>query len=139
MTSTAGVFILKGKPMPRNMSFALTTEQIRNRTKTVTRRIGWGFLQPGDIVNACMKCMGLKPGEKVQRLAQIRVVRTRIEPLSRMIQQPEYGAAEATKEGFDGWTGDQFVDMFLDHTPAKFGESTLVNRIEFEYVEEQKQ
>jgi hypothetical protein len=121
------------------MSFALTTEQIKNRTKTVTRRIGWGFLNPGDIVNACVKCMGLKPGEKVQKLAQIRVVRTRIEPLSRMIQQPEYGAAEAAKEGFPGWSGDQFVEMLLDHMPTKFGKSTLVNRIEFEYVEDRKQ
>jgi hypothetical protein len=121
--------------MPRNMSFALTTEQIRNRTKTVTRRVGWGFLNPGDIVNACVKCMGLKPGEKVQRLAQIRVVRTRIEPLSRMIQQPEYGAVEATKEGFPDWTGEQFVEMFMEHMTAKFSTNTLVNRIEFEYVE----
>ncbi len=125
--------------MPRNMSFALTTEQIKNRTKTVTRRIGWGFLNPGDIVNACVKCMGLKPGEKVQRLAQIRIVRTRIEPLSRMIQQSEYGASEAAKEGFPGWSGDQFVEMLLDHMPTKFGKSTLVNRIEFEYVENRKQ
>ncbi len=120
--------------MPRNMSFALTTEQIRDRTKTVTRRVGWGFLQPGDIVNACVKCMGLKPGEKVQRLAQIRIVRTRIEPLSRMILDGDYGASEAAKEGFPGWSGDQFVDMFLDHMPTKFGKLTLVNRIEFEYV-----
>ena len=125
--------------MPRNMSFALTTEEIKNRTKTVTRRIGWGFLNPGDIVNACVKCMGLKPGEKVQRLAQIRIVRTRIEPLSRMIQQPEYGASEAAKEGFPGWTGEQFVEMFMDHMPTKFGAGTLVNRIEFEYVKEPKQ
>ena len=125
--------------MPRNMSFALTTEQIKNRTKTVTRRIGWDFLQPGDIVNACVKCMGLRKGEKVQRLAQIRVVRTRIEPLSRMILQGEYGASEAAKEGFPGWSGDQFVEMLLDHMPTKFGESILVNRIEFEYVENRKQ
>jgi hypothetical protein len=124
--------------MPRNMSFALTTEQIRNRTKTVTRRIGWGFLKPGDIVNACVKCMGLKPGEKVQRLAQIRVVQTRIEPLSRMILEGEYGASEAAKEGFPGWSGDQFVEMFLDHMPAKFGAGRLVNRIEFEHVEEKQ-
>lgn len=27
----------------RNMSFNLTTKQIRNRTKTVTRRTGWIF------------------------------------------------------------------------------------------------
>jgi len=30
-----------GMKMPRNMSFMLTTEQIKNRTKTVTRRLGW--------------------------------------------------------------------------------------------------
>jgi len=125
--------------MPRNMSFALTTEQIKNRTKTVTRRVGWSNVQPGDVVNACVKCMGLKPGEKVQRLAQIRIVRTRIEPLSRMIQQPEYGASEAAREGFPGWTGEQFVEMFMEHMPTKFGAETLVNRIEFEYVKEPKQ
>jgi hypothetical protein len=120
------------------MSFALTTEQIKNRTKTVTRRIGWDFLQPGDIVSACVKCMGLKPGEKVQRLAQIRVVSTRFEPLSRMCGLTEYGASEATKEGFPGWTGDQFVEMFMDHAPAKFGVHDFVTRIEFEYVEKKQ-
>lgn len=36
----------------RNMSFALTTPQILNRSKTVTRRAGWSFLKPGDIVCA---------------------------------------------------------------------------------------
>lgn len=60
--------------MPRNISFALTTEQIRNRTKTVTRRLGWKNLKVGQVLNACVKCMGLKPGEQIQRLGQIRVV-----------------------------------------------------------------
>ena len=41
--------------MPRNMSFMITKEQVRNRTKTVTRRLGWAFLKPGDIVNAVEK------------------------------------------------------------------------------------
>ena len=45
--------------MPRNMSFMLTTEQVRNKTKTVTRRLGWWFLKPGEIVNAVEKGMGL--------------------------------------------------------------------------------
>ena len=52
--------------MPRNMSFMITTEQIKNRTKTVTRRLGWNFLKPGEVVNACEKCRGLKAGQKVQ-------------------------------------------------------------------------
>ena len=42
----------------------LTKEQILARTKTVTRRLGWWFLKPGDVVWACEKCMGLKKGEK---------------------------------------------------------------------------
>ena len=58
--------------MPRNMSFALTTEQFLNRTKTVTRRKGWRFLKPGDVVMGCKKCMGLKPGEQLERLGLIR-------------------------------------------------------------------
>lgn len=48
--------------MPRNMSFTLTIEQMRARTKTVTRRKGWAFLKPGDLVWAVVKGMGLKPG-----------------------------------------------------------------------------
>ena len=34
----------------RNISFMLTTQQFRNRTKTVTRRMGWWNLKPGDIL-----------------------------------------------------------------------------------------
>ena len=121
--------------MPRNMSFALTTDQIRNRTKTVTRRIGWGFLNCGDIVNACVKCMGLKPGEKIERLGKIRIVSTRLEPLSSMVHDMEYGCSEAAREGFPGMTGYKFVVMFCDHMKPPLGSDTLVNRIEFEYLE----
>ena len=49
--------------MPRNMSFALTTKQIEDETKDVTRRNGWWFLKPGDQIWAVEKCMGLKKGE----------------------------------------------------------------------------
>jgi len=49
----------------RNMSFAMTTKQVRNQTKTVTRRFGWWFLKAGDIVQPVEKAMGLKKGEKI--------------------------------------------------------------------------
>ena len=65
------------------MSFALTTEQIFNRTKTVTRRVGWTFLKPGDLLCAVRKGQGLKKGEKVERLATLRVVSVRRESLDR--------------------------------------------------------
>jgi len=54
--------------MPRNMSFAMTTEQFIARTKTVTRRFGWWFLREGDIVCGVEKAMGLKRGEQIKRL-----------------------------------------------------------------------
>lgn len=57
--------------MPRNMSFSLTTQQMRDRTKTVTRRKGWEFLRTGDIVNACVKCMGHMGGTPNQFVTRI--------------------------------------------------------------------
>lgn len=124
--------------MPRNISFALTTEQFRNRTKTVTRRTGWKFLKKGDILNGCVKCQGLKPSEKIERLGQIRVVDVRREPLSAMLpingyKVWDYGGDEATKEGFPGQSGTEFVEMFCEH--MKCGEDEEVTRIEFEYLD----
>lgn len=121
--------------MPRNISFSLTTDQIRNRTKTVTRRLGWKNLKPGDILNACVKCMGLKPGEKIQRLGQVRVVSVFQEPLHAMMKEP-YGSNEAEREGFPGMTGTKFVEMFCEHMRPMYGVATDVTRIEFEYVDE---
>jgi hypothetical protein len=119
--------------MPRNISFALTTDQIKNRTKTVTRRLKWLNVKPGDILNACVKCMGLKPGEQIQRLGQIRVVSVRRELLARMAAKAEeYGDTEARKEGFPDMTGEQFMRMFCEHMKVKPTEE--VTRIEFEYV-----
>jgi hypothetical protein len=118
--------------MPRNISFALTTDQIKNQTKTVTRRKGWSFVKPGEVLNACVKCMGLRPGEKIERLGQIRVVSVRREPLNTMIGP--YGAMEAKREGFPGMTGTQFVEMFCEHMGGY--QDQEVTRIEFEYFEQ---
>ncbi len=52
----------------RNMSFMLTTQQMQDRTKDVTRRVGWWFLKPGDVIMAVEKGMGLKKGEKIKRM-----------------------------------------------------------------------
>lgn len=124
--------------MPRNISFALTTEQIRDRTKTVTRRLGWRFLKVGDVLNACVKCQGLKPGEEIERLGQIRVVDARREALSEMdhvslLSEPRpYGQGEACREGFPEMTGAEFVTMFCKHMNCD--RHTEVTRIEFEYL-----
>lgn len=113
--------------MPRNMSFMLTTKQIKNRTKTVTRRIGWYFLEVGDIVNAVEKTQGLKKGEKVKRICQIRIKSIRWgEPLYKITQD------ECIKEGFPEMTPDDFINMFCKYNNVWM--TCPVTRIEFEYI-----
>ena len=63
------------------MSFCLTTPQVRAGTKTVTRRIGWWNLKPGELLMAIEKGQGLKKGEHVTRIRPIRVVTVRRERL----------------------------------------------------------
>jgi len=137
----------------RNMSFILTTDQIRNRTKTVTRRVGWAFLKPGDLIRAVEKCQGLKKGEKMRPLAVLRVETVRREPLSAMEADLLYGVSECRAEGFPAMSPEQFIAMFCStHTiPDKraFGlprhrrqpfpmlPCDEVTRIEFSYVADQ--
>ena len=111
----------------RNMSFSLTTQQIRDRVKTVTRRMGWGNLKPGTLIQACVKCMGLKPGEKIEKLCVIRIVSVTREPLWCVTDE------DVAKEGFPGKTAQWFIELFYEHMKVDHYEE--VNRIEFEYVE----
>lgn len=119
--------------MPRNMSFFLTQHQVRDQSKTVTRRLGWDFLKPGDIVNACVKCQGLGKGGKIERICQIKIKSTRNELLCEMSNRERgYGRFEVIHEGFPEKTAAQFVEMFCEHMNC--GPRSIVNRIEFEYV-----
>lgn len=113
--------------MPRNMSFMFTKKQIRDRTKRVTRRLGWWFLKNGDVLNAVEQCQGLKKGEKVKHLCQIRVKSTRKERLYEIDQQ------DCIAEGFPDLSPDEFIEMFCK-SHKKCLPETSVNRIEFEYV-----
>ena len=110
------------------MSFALTTAQVLDRSKTVTRRDGWRNLKAGELIQAVEKGMGLKPGEKVRRLAVLRVRSVRREPLWKI------NTHDCRREGFPELNPEQFVEMFcrshIGCTP-----STVVTRIEFDYVE----
>jgi len=121
----------------RAMSFMLTTEQMRNRTKTVTRRLGWNHLKPGDRIIAAVKCQGLGKGGKREDICVIEVVSMRKEPLNRLQKDMKYGFSETTLEGFpEGspkhWPSE-FVSMFCDS--MKCDPDAIVNRIEFKYVE----
>lgn len=118
----------------RNMSFAMTTEQMRKREKSVTRRLGWSFLKPGDLVCAIEKGQGLKKGEKVKRITVIEIVDNYPEPLRYMLDRPDYGDIEVIKEGFPWLTKEQFVAMFCTHNGVT--PETTVNRVEFEFIEE---
>ena len=124
----------------RHMSFALTTPQILARTKTVTRRLGWTFLKPGDLIQAVEKGMGLKKGEQVKRLAVLRVDNVRREPLTRLLEDTRfYGPLEVRKEGFTDLrflSVNEFVEMFC-RTHKGCTPDTEVTRIEFEYVDPQ--
>lgn len=122
----------------RNMSFALTEQQIRDETKTVTRRLGWEKLKAGELVRPVRKCMGLKPGQKIEPIrAPIRVVSIRRERLDRLTEDIEYGIEEVRREGFGdhltySWP-TEFVKFFCGtHRPCEPG--WLITRIEFEYI-----
>jgi len=112
--------------MPRNMSFAITTDQIRRKEKTVTRRNGWRFLKAGDIANAVEKAMGLRKGEKVKQLCRIRIISTRLERLCWITEQ------DVVKEGFADKDRDWFIQMYCQHNGGDALQ--IVNRIEFDYM-----
>lgn len=116
--------------MPRNMSFMMTTNQVRARIKTVTRRFGWAFLKPGDIVMAVAQGQGFRRGQRVERLGLIRILSTRWEPLNAITP------AELRLEGLPGMTPARFVAMMARRgLHNRVRDEQPINRIEFEYLD----
>jgi hypothetical protein len=112
------------------MSFFLTTDQVKSKTKTVTRRIGWKNAKSGDVVQPVVKGQGLKKGERVERIGgPIRFVNVRRERLALMGERYLY---DPVLEGFPMLTNQQFIDMFCKHNGC--GPDDDVTRIEFEYL-----
>lgn len=113
----------------RNMSFFLTTEQMRAGTKTVTRRLGWADLKPGEHFMAVEKGQGIPKGGKVVRIRECVCVSNHPERLDDI---GSYGQSEVMREGFPEMSPVQFVEMFCQHnrcTPDR-----VVNRIKFRNV-----
>lgn len=108
------------------MSFALTTEQMLARTKTVTRRTGWATLKPGTLIQAIEKGQGLRKGEKVRKLGVIRVVDVRRERLEAITKR------DVEREGFPRHYPGEFVSMFCRANECT--RETMVTRIEFEHL-----
>jgi hypothetical protein len=124
----------------RNMSFALTTSQILEGTKTVTRRLVWLHAKPGQLLRPVRKCMGLRPGERLDVLRDpILIVDVRREPLRAILDDLEYGFAECVLEGFGGHPDYRepgaFVGMFCA-THRGCSPETVVTRIAFSYQAE---
>lgn len=118
------------------MSFALTTQQVRDKSKDVTRRLGWLHLKPGEAFQPVMKCMGLRPGEKIERIGgAVVTVSTRREPLRRMTDDQEYGRDECRREGFPHLSPAEFVTMFCA-THKGCTPETELTRIQFNYGDE---
>lgn len=121
----------------RNISFAMTKDQIMAGTKTVTRRLGWAWLKPGTVLQGVEKGQGLKKGEKVKPLRVIRVLNVRREPLNEMIQKVSYGLDECVKEGYENHSSLRFPSAFVEHFCAANRPCQpwwVITRIEFEYV-----
>jgi hypothetical protein len=116
----------KEAPMPRCMSFFYTEDQIRDRTKTVTRRAGWTFLQSGDLIRAVRQTQGLKKGEKVVDLAMLRVTHILRERLDSITDD------DVEREGFPNWNAHQFVAFLCQEVRVR--PDSIVTRIEFEYL-----
>ena len=129
--------------MARLMSVALTADAVIERRKTVTRRKGWLMLEPGDRLTLCRKTRGRKPGEPLERLAEVEVVSVRREPLRRLTPLAELSTAsrrfyphdEMILEGCPGMDTAEFVlRYFIDAQGMRA--SDLVTRIEWRYLDE---
>jgi hypothetical protein len=108
------------------MSFMMTTAQMQNEIKSVTRRFGWWTLKAGDKVMAVKKAMGLRKGEQMQKLYPIEIVSVRKERLCDITK------AECIKEGFPDFEPKDFIEMLCNHYNVE--PTKEINRIEFRKV-----
>lgn len=117
--------------MPRLMAVSLTEQQVRNRTKTVTRRVGWRMLRVGDQLTLCKKVMGRRRGEPLDRIADVEVTGIRRERLDAITPD------DITAEGFPGMTPGEFVAFYCDSHCGCTPE-TEITRIQWRYIGETK-
>src|SRR5262245_1161661 len=117
--------------MPRLMSVTLTEPAVADRSKTVTRRLGWRTLSPGDHLTLCRKVMGRRRRdgtvEPLVRLVEVEVVGIRREQLGAIT------ADDVEREGFPGQSPEWFVGFFTEH--MRCARTTEVTRIEWRYLD----
>jgi hypothetical protein len=134
--------------MARLMSVAFTEQAVRDRTKTVTRRKGWWedkngrrLLKPGDTLALCRKVQGRKPGEPIERLAEVMVVSVRREPLCAVAGPYAFDQnggtiwPEVIAEGFPDMHPNEFMLRFFIDAQG-IAAMDDVTRIEWRYLED---
>lgn len=126
--------------MPRLMSVAFTEQQVRDRTKTVTRRKNWWedkngrrLVKVGDRLKLVRKSMGRKPGEPIVVVAEVEVVDVRREPLDYAIYA--YGTNEMDREGFPGLDPREFVQKYFVEAQG-MNPREFITRIQWRYLDE---
>ena len=134
--------------MPRLMSVAMTTDAVIARRKTVTRRKGWWvdrngrrIIHPGDRLTLCRKVQGRKPGEPLERLAEVEVLHVTRETLCSIQANEERALRELRAEGFptlrgEGWEAASsiFLRRFFFEAQG-MGPMDDVTRIEWRYLD----
>jgi len=118
--------------MTRRMSFSATVEQMRDQTKTVTRRDPDTrcHLKPGDRLTAVEKAMGLKAGEKQVVIGDIEIVSNRVERAIDLTDE------DVEREGFPSMTpSDWLTEVWWDLHGA-VEPTTKMRRIEFRHLTE---
>jgi hypothetical protein len=126
-----------------NMSFSMTTEKVLNKTKTITRRLGWRWLveavKRGEhpILQPVVKGQGIPKGGHVEKInGPIRVECAVFEPIGWLTNpryySPQLARSEVNAEGFPNLTPAEFVAMFCKHNGCT--PNTQITRIQFSYV-----
>lgn len=131
--------------MARLMSVALTEPAVRERRKTVTRRLGWKFLTPGTRLTLCRKVQGRRRAdgtvEPLVRLADVEVVDVRRERLwditddniARECVDPALFGEHYVKSGQP--TPHAWVAWFCEH--MRCTPDTVVTRVEWRYLDDE--
>lgn len=110
----------------KHMSFSATVPQMRARTKSVTRRLGWETLESGEVVMAVVKGQGLKKGEKVEKIHAIEITRVTFERLNTITR------GEVAREGFPEMGVSGFIKKFCEMNSC--ADNALVTRIAFKHL-----
>ncbi|MEN4464454.1 hypothetical protein VXE65_20785 [Mycolicibacterium conceptionense] len=107
------------------MSVALTTQAVRDRQKTQTRRAGWRHLKEGDQLALCPKVRGVRRDNR-ELITIVDVVSVRRELLRAIT------AEDVVAEGFPNLTTADFITFFCDSHRGVRPESEIT-RIEWAY------